>query len=87
MYSSRFSIVVFVLACIQAYVCFRVYFDQRKTLTISCAQNGKVTVYSKSTCQYCRKALDLLEQKYKLTTTIVDVADENRCLLCDISLN
>ena len=39
------------------------------------AQLGRVTMYKKETCPYCKKARELLEGKYGLAVTYVDVEE------------
>ena len=39
------------------------------------AQLGRVTMYKKETCPYCKKARELLEGKYGLKVTYVDVEE------------
>jgi thiol-disulfide isomerase/thioredoxin len=41
------------------------------------AQLGRVTMYKKDTCPYCKKAKELLEEKYGLKVTYVDVEEPN----------
>lgn len=43
-----------------------------RTLALA-AQLGRVTMYKKSTCPHCKKACELLEGKYGLELTYVDV--------------
>jgi glutaredoxin 3 len=39
------------------------------------AQLGRVTVYKKESCPYCKKARELLEGKYGLQLSLVDIED------------
>jgi hypothetical protein len=42
------------------------------------AQVGRVTMYTKESCPHCKKAKALLEGKYELEVTLVDIEGENR---------
>lgn len=39
------------------------------------AQEGRVTMYKKESCPFCKKARDLLEGKYQLRIDYVDVEE------------
>ncbi len=41
-------------------------------------QLGRVTMYKKEGCPYCSKAKTLLQEKYQLNVTYVDVESANR---------
>lgn len=41
-------------------------------------QLGRVTMYSKVSCPFCKKAKELLEEKYKLIVQYVDVEETDR---------
>jgi hypothetical protein len=41
-------------------------------------QKGRITMYTKSTCVFCSKALAILQDQYKLNVTLVDITQENR---------
>lgn len=41
-------------------------------------QAGRVTMYSKVSCPYCKKAKELLENKYNLQVHYVDVEEADR---------
>jgi Glutaredoxin len=45
---------------------------------ISSEQLGVVTMYKKEGCPYCMKARTLLEEKYGLRISFVDIESENR---------
>jgi glutaredoxin 3 len=45
----------------------------RWTMTAQEQQLGRVTMYKKETCPYCKKARELLEGKYGLSISYVDV--------------
>lgn len=67
-----------------AFIAFASGFVPRSSLTHSVpirqikrmqifAQLGRVTMYKKESCPYCKKARELLEGKYGLTVTFVDI--------------
>jgi glutaredoxin len=45
---------------------------------MSADQQGRVTMYKKEGCPFCDKAIELLENKYDLTITIVDIEAPER---------
>lgn len=47
------------------------------TIPSSTTQLGRVTMYKKEGCPYCKKAKELLEANYSLTVTYVDVETDN----------
>jgi glutaredoxin len=48
------------------------------TASNECEQLGIVTMYKKDGCPYCQKAKALLEDKYGLKISFVDIESENR---------
>jgi glutaredoxin 3 len=78
MFGVTLVILALLVLSVEGFKLGRMFISKRVLHVLESDQLGRVTMYKKKGCPFCDKATALLEEKYGLSISYVDVEDANQ---------